>query len=275
MSGKYERKPQKTKRKKLTVLWVLLLIAVLLLAAVAAASFLPEKEEAPDATEPVPTHTVATEAISPETTEAEPQTFPTETTVPEETQAPEYLLSIDENIKITEISSYKGKYMEDGSNDDVEGVMQITVINIGKEPLQYAKVMLEGTAGQAVFDMTTLMPGETMTVLEANRKQYADGDAYSTVQAKNIAYFQYTVSTYEEKLAIQPLDGGFNITNVSGEDITGKITIYFKNYIDGVYSGGITYSGTIEGGMKDGEIKQIMSKNFTADHTRIVFITIA
>ena len=41
-----------------------------------------------------------------------------------------------------------------------------------------------------------------------------------------------------------------------------------------VYIGGITYSGTIKDGMKAGETKQIMSENFTASNTKIVFINI-
>ena len=121
---------------------------------------------------------------------------------------------------------------------------------------------------------TALMPGETMMVLEMNRETFREDVEYTSVKAENLAYFQYEPSLHEDKLQIQPLDGGFNIRNVSDEDITGKIVIYFKSYSDGRYVGGITYSGTIQNGMKAGEIRQIMSENFTADGTRVVLINI-
>ena len=61
---------------------------------------------------------------------------------------------------------------------------------------------------------------------------------------------------------------------ISEEDIDGRIVIYFKNYAQEQYVGGITYSGTIQSGLKAGEIKQIMSSHFSASDTKVVFITI-
>ena len=50
--------------------------------------------------------------------------------------------------------------------------------------------------------------------------------------------------------------------------------IYFKDCIDGIYYGGITYRGRIEGGLKKGELRQVMTDNFSESDTEVMFITI-
>lgn len=258
MSGKFEKKEshkEKRRGKHSRIVWIL---PAVILAVFLASCFLPEDAGNGETTLPP-----AAEA------ENQSQTLPAET-MPQE----EYLLSIDGNIKIKEIGSYTGTYMEDGSDEPVENVMRILVKNIGEDPLQYAKIALTGENEDAVFEMTTLLPGESMIVLEANRKAYSAESEYTSVRAEHIAYFQYAPSNQEDTLWIQPLDGGFNIKNISEEDIDGKIVIYFKNYAQEQYVGGITYSGTIQSGLKAGEIKQIMSSHFSASDTKVVFITI-
>lgn len=126
----------------------------------------------------------------------------------------------------------------------------------------------------ALFKLSTLNPGETVMVLESNRKSYDEDVEYTTATAQNVVFFTEELTTYEDKLQIQPLDGGFNITNISEEDITGEIMVYFKDYVDNMLYGGITYRGRIEGGLKSGEICQIMTDNFSESNTKVMFITI-
>lgn len=126
----------------------------------------------------------------------------------------------------------------------------------------------------ALFKLSTLNPGETVMVLESNRKSYDEDVEYTTATAQNVVFFTEELTTYEDKLQIQPLDGGFNITNISEEDITGEIMVYFKDYVDNMLYGGITYRGRIEGGLKSGEIRQIMTDNFSESNTKVMFITI-
>lgn len=183
--------------------------------------------------------------------------------------------TLERGLEITRYGKYIGAYVEDGSDEIVDNVMMIQVCNSGEQPIQYAKLILTGSAGEAVFELSTLMPGDSVIVLEANRKSFGEEDSYSEARAENVAYFQNEICLYEDILQIQPLEGGFNITNISDEDITGDIYIYYKHVSDGLYWGGITYRGRIEGGMKAGEIRQIISSHFTADDSQIMFITIA
>lgn len=179
------------------------------------------------------------------------------------------------SIEVTEIGSYSGPYMEDASDQDVADVMMIRVRNTGEEPIQYAEVTIFSEGEEAgLFKFSSLMPEETMLVLEADKQIYDKEEGYSQAVASNVALFQNEPSMYADMFEIQSLDGGFNITNISSQDIEGEIVIYFKDCERDVLMGGITYRGRIEGGLKMGEVRQVMSSNFTENNTRIMFITI-
>ena len=77
----------------------------------------------------------------------------------------------------------------------------------------------------------------------------------------------------EDQLKIQGYQGAINVTNISGQDITGDIIIYYKNSSADMYYGGITYRARIEGGLKAGELRQIVPEHFNADASTILFIT--
>ncbi len=178
-------------------------------------------------------------------------------------------------IEVTSIDSYSGPYMEDVSDEQVSEVMMIQVKNTGDKDIQYAEITLSGAREKdAVFKFSTLKKGETMTVLEAEKQNYNEKDKYTDVTVVNVAYFQNKPRLYPDQLEIQPLDGGLNVTNISDEDIDEEIIIYFKDCNNDMLMGGITYRGRIEGGIKAGEICQLMSENFTKANTKVVFITI-
>lgn len=89
-----------------------------------------------------------------------------------------------------------------------------------------------------------------------------------------MALFTEPLSLYEEMLELQILDGGINVTNISGEDIAGEVSIYYKNAAADLYYGGITYRVRIEGGIRANEIKQIMASHFDDTGSKILFVTI-
>lgn len=182
---------------------------------------------------------------------------------------------LENDLSIVKVGSYSGAYMEDASHEEVTDVMMIMVTNNGNKVLQYAEIILSSETEKAVFKLSTLSPSQSVMVLEAERKTYNASDNYTEASAQYVAFFEDEINTYDEILKIQPLEGGFNITNLSEEDIMGEIIVYFKDYEDGILLGGITYRGRIRNGLKAGEIKQIMSSNFTEKNSKVMFVTIA
>lgn len=262
MRGKY------AKKKKKSSLWLVLILVLAVLAVFAVLGFLASgnREQMPLPTEPEDT---TAQSVPSETTQ--PATEPAFTVEEELEGATSF--SLDRGLEIVRYGKYIGAYMEDGTDEIVANVMMIEVHNTGEHPIQYAKITVTGPAGDAVFTLTTLMPGQRIIVLEAGRKAYSETDVYTEARADNVAFFAESPSLQEDKVQIQPLEGGFNISNVSGEDITGQICVYFKDVSGDMLYGGITYLVRIDG-LAAGEVKQVMSANFTEKNSRVMFIQI-
>ena len=177
-----------------------------------------------------------------------------------------------ETIEITSIQSYDGPFFEDGSDDLVENVLMITVKNNGQQTLQYAEATLSFGNTTAQFAFSTLKPGESMAVLEKNRLEYPGEMEPDFYQFENVIFFPEEPGLFSDKVEISALDGAFNVRNISGEDLTGNIAIYYKNKLDQGYLGGITYRTVIRDGMAKDEIKQLVANHFREDQSQIVFV---
>lgn len=212
---------------------------------------------------------------------ANTQTVPTQSTAAQETEKvqiddiEEVSIVLNGQMQIEDIGKYTGIYMEDGSDEVVSGILMMVVRNISEETIQYAEIDLTVGEETAGFSLSTLPPGEAVVLLEKNRMAYSsDVDYFSSkAEARNVATTQQPLSLYEDKLKIQTLDGAINITNISGEDITQDIFIYYKNSASDLYYGGITYRITLEGGLKADEIRQIMASHFSQNGSKIMFVS--
>lgn len=266
MSAKHSVKKRRKTQQKDNRLVAIASIIVFVVLFVTIISVLVESPEGP---------TKETGSSGSETTRAESTTAPV-SDLEEELQTESIsktTLSLGRGMEITKIGSYTGLYMEDGSDEVVSRVLMIMVENTGDEFIQYAEITLNSENSTAKFTLSSLFPGERMVVLESSRQEYKSGVEYSEAVAGNVSVFKETPSLCENQLKVQGLDGVLNVTNISGQDITGDIVIYYKNAIDEVLYGGITYRVRITGGMKSGEIKQIVSDHFSAAGSEIMFIT--
>ena len=253
MSGKYAK-------KKNNPVPVIILI-ILLVAAAAAVVILQTRDggeaNSPSGTEPVST----TESTATEQT-VDATEKPTELPMPDD-------IDLGSGLVITDVGAYTGAFVEDGTDEQVEDVLMIEVYNYGIDPIQYAEISL----GDAEFVLTTLPVGETMRMLEKDRMAFDENAEYTQAAAQNVARFQKPMSLCQDKIQIQPLDGAMNIINVSGADITGEVTVYYKNTVDGVLHGGITYRVRIMEGMKAGEVRQIVANHYSESGSRVMFVT--
>lgn len=180
-------------------------------------------------------------------------------------------------LEVVVVGPYTGPYMEDASDVEVKDILMIQVKNNGESAVQYGEITLHGgeqNKEKALFKFSTLAPGQTMTVLEADKQEYNKNVQYAAATSENVALFSGELKTYEKQLEIQPLDGGLNVSNISKKGIDGEIIIYFKDCDGDMLMGGITYRGRIPGGIPAGGITQLMSENFTKENTKVMFITI-
>lgn len=203
----------------------------------------------------------------------EPTPAPTEPGPTLEAQE-EININLGYGLAITEVGKYTGAYVEDGSDEFVTGVLMLRVTNTGGQDIQYAEITMALSEGEAKFSLSTLPVGKTVILLEQSRLAWDAGQDYAYAVMSNVVAFNESLSLHEDRLQLQALEGGLNVTNISDEDITGDIVIYFKNAQMGLYYGGITYRMRLEGGLKAGQLQQIMSEHFSESGSEIVFITI-
>ena len=178
-------------------------------------------------------------------------------------------------LQVEKIGNYSGLFMEDGSNDIVSRVLMIIVKNTGNRTVQYGEIQLTNGTTTASFTLSTLPPGESVVLLEKNRMSYEAGKDLTEVKMQNVAVFQQEPTLCEDQLKIQALDGVINVTNISDKDITGDIVIYYKNAASDLLYGGITYRVTIKRGIKAGDIKQIAASHYTANGSRVMWVTVS
>lgn len=260
--GKFASKKKKS-RKGLVIVLVLAALLLVLMAVMLLCR--PTDETVPEATEA----DVATATMPLSVPEVEQ----TQGTVP----VVENSVNLGYGLYVTDIGSYTGMYMEDGTDEIVSGVLMLVVKNTGDQDIQYTQITMPVGEETAVFTLTTLPVGESVVLLETSRMQWQQDVDYSAILPKieNIAYFQEPVSIQEDKLKIGIVDGAMNVTNISGEDISGNIVVYYKNAAKDLYYGGITYRITIEGGLKADEIRQVMTNHASDTGSKIMFVTIS
>lgn len=247
---------KKNAHKVITRKTVILLILAVLLAAVLAVElfYLPRQAQ----NEPVPSGT----------TPLVQATLPME--IQQETISP---LNLGYGLEIDRAGSYTGAYMEDGSDEIVSGVMMIVVTNASEDDLQLADIEVAYFDTAYTFQVTNLPAGQSVVLLEKNRAAYREDTPISAVM-ENVVFFSEPMSVHSDMLEISGMDGALNVKNISAEDISGTIYVYYKYSAADLLYGGVTFRAKVEGGLAAGELRQVMSSHYSPAGCTINLVTI-
>ena len=189
----------------------------------------------------------------------------------EDAGAPSNGFSLGEGLYLVSLNLYSGPFVEDGSDEEVEGVLAAKIRNLGDETVQYVSVNVETEEGTAVFEGTTILPGTSVTMLEKNRMKYT-GKTYSGASINKVIRFVEEPSFCSDKIEVSGSDGQIMVKNISDEDITGKVAVYYKSVTEYGYFGGITYSATINGGISAGDSVIVSARHFMINDSRLMFV---
>ncbi len=181
------------------------------------------------------------------------------------------VLVLSDGLVIHYISKYAGIYMEDGTDEPVADVMMIILENTSEQDLQLARINIFYSDFTAEFEVTNLPAGEKVVALEKNRKSTVLED-FISVEAKNVVFFSEPMGMEEERIRITGGNGTLELENISGEDITGDIYVYYKNSASDLLYGGITYRVSVKGGLKAGESIRIIAGHYTPENSRLVLV---
>lgn len=254
--GKYVKK---RKNKSLGWLIVALILAAVLLALTMWMAGFFRDGTVPETT-PTQTEAPTVPTAAPETTEAA-----TQPTKPSE-------IMLADGLRLLQVGSYAGIYMEDGSDEPVADVMMLILENTGAQDLQLARISLEYPDFTAEFEVTNLPAGEKLVALEKNRHSMVS-EEYLSASVGSLAYFSEPMDLRADTLQITGSNGVLEVTNISDQDITGNIQIYYKNSASDLLYGGITYRVEIKGGLPAGASVQVISGHYMPQSSRLVTVT--
>ena len=164
--------------------------------------------------------------------------------------------------------AYNGLYLEDGSNDPVEGVAALMVYNAGSRDISAAMVTVEQNGKKLYFFLTWLPAGGRVLVLEYGRAAYGSGQitrcSAAGVRWENFQNHEITVEDGEH--------GQLLVTNEGGRFVR-NIRLRYKLYVmgEGYYLGGATYCAYV-GNLHSGESRSVAPEWYALGHTRVVAI---
>lgn len=163
--------------------------------------------------------------------------------------------------------------IESASLSYQEDIAGIVVYNDSEKTLQYAEITAQFSDDIVhIYKISTLPPGEACFVSEENNSPYRElTTGFFGFEINNVAFFTEEPSVYADKLQFSGAEGILNIKNISDDNITENIVVYYKDYKDSQLASGITYRVTVEGGLKAGEIKQVVASHYTQNESIIMF----
>ena len=184
-----------------------------------------------------------------------------------------YIVNLGDNIYIERIYGYTGDFVEDGSDKEVSDVWTLKVTNKSKQDIQFLRIKATLDNNQGIFDITTLQSNTSVVVMESNASSLPNNGEEYKYSVENLAYFNSSLSLHLDDFKISTKDNWIQLENISEQDITNDIYVYYKNVEDDIYHGGITYRVKFFGGIKAGEIKQIQSKHYSSKNSEILNLT--
>ena len=176
----------------------------------------------------------------------------------DKTDDKKYVASLGDEIFVEESYGYGGNFVEDGSDKKVSNVWTLKVSN-------YSDI--------GVFDITTLKANSSVVVMESNALECPNNSEDYHYDVENLAYFQSEMSLHSDVFKIMAKDNWIKLENISGQDINGDIYVYFKNYENKIYQGGITYRVKFAGGIKAGATIEMQSQHYSNKKSKILYLT--
>lgn len=170
-------------------------------------------------------------------------------------------------LVIERTAIYDGPYVEDGTDDEVTGVVAIVLRNNGSEMVLHAEIILEQGSRRLKFYADMIPPGAAILVLEMNRSTYSMS-AYTSCTGNVLMEPKPAISN-EIKAVSQGMDR-ISITNQSTQTIY-DVEVLYKGWQEdpGVYLGGISYTAHL-GELPAGRTAELNPEHFVVGYSRIV-----
>lgn len=177
-----------------------------------------------------------------------------------------------DGLKIVKAGRYAGLFVEDGSDETVSDVFALIVENTSDSMLQYAEITVALGSESYVFKLSTIPAGARAQVLEADKKALPEDISGATASVGMKADFPAEPSMYEDIFEVTAENYAIRVKNISANDISGDIYVYYKSKVGDLYMGGITYRVRV-GGLAAGESENSYAAHYVDADSEIMFVT--
>ncbi len=180
--------------------------------------------------------------------------------------------TISNDLEIIDAFLFNEEFPEDGSFNTKDDVFALKVTNTSDKYLRLVRIYVTTEKNEYLFEITTLPSGKTVTVCEKNARTISQEEKIVGIREENKVFFEREVSLNSDKFNITPLDSVINIENISKDDMTYDVYVYYKQKdADGTYLGGITFRSNA-GKLKAGEFKQLSATHFSKENSEVMFV---
>ncbi len=166
-------------------------------------------------------------------------------------------VNVDGWLKITKIYEYNGR-------------LAVVAENVSDVDVEYALLTVKSRNNSFTFNISVLLH-ETKAVLICNEAVGFDSrEIYTGWKTENIVNFKKTPVMNNDKFEIYVTDGSISIKNISGNDITSDILIYYKQKQDNLLNGSATHRIRVSG-LKAGAQTYVKANNLNKNNCQIIF----
>lgn len=222
----------------------------------------PTTEEATTKVPEVPTEkntTTSTESTSDENTEEEKV---------QKIKFPYQIPNTD--IVIQSLKSYEGKFLEDGSDEELDNVVAIELKNNSAKTIEYGNIVIKAGKTELEFHVSLLPAKSSVIVQEISKNKFKSSWKYEMEKA-DFAYLSELDLLEDEVKISAGENNSITVTNISGKKIP-VLRLFYKYCLDsGEYVGGIAYTSKIEGLEKEESIT-IKPSHFVSNGSRILMV---
>ncbi len=188
-----------------------------------------------------------------------------------ETQVKNTMLAgiLKNSVDLVRVFSYSGKFVEDGSDEKKSNILAAEISNTGDEYIELLEFEISDGTNTFSFSVTTLFPGDSVTVLEKNSKEMPENFTVKSVKATRAVDFEKQPSLNNAIIKLDEKNGEITVTNISAHDIS-DVCVYYKAKSNNEYLGGITYRLNV-GTLKPNDSNTVEISGYSAENYEIKF----
>lgn len=154
---------------------------------------------------------------------------------------------------------------------DFDGRLAVLVENVSDSDVEYAVLSVKSKEDTLTFNVSALLSG-TRALLICNENVTADPDGdYTAWKTENILFFENAPSMHDDKIEVSVLNGSVSLKNISGEDISSDIYVYYKEKHEDLLNG--SYTGRFKVyGLKADSKTFVKAEKLNESNCQIIFI---